>query len=625
MFNWEFVWLALFLGVVGSFNFNFQALSENPSRWFGKWIVRAVIYIVILNWIFWLIQPSIVSPYFNIFLILAGLWFLDIALGFGINGIFNKGKLISYGIFMFIFMAVGMTGCPIFRADDHHKLIGDVQEANWTETMAPVDEAHIRIVSKSQAQYLADKVLGESKDILGSRYNVGEVNICNVNGEIIWVAPLEFRGFWKWNKFETTPGYVLVSAEDNSRKPVLVDSLELEYLPSAFWGKNLNRHVYTNGYQGYQLRETSFELNDKYQPYFTISATKPTLGFGGAKTEGVIIVDPVTGDIEWYDVGQAPTWVDRVIPEEIAESYISKWGLYVEGWLNTVLEENNIVAPTPYDYGSDVWFVPSPDGQNYWFTGITSISSSDQSLVGAMMINTRNGQAYYYRLSGANEQAIYDAVTQALGADGQRWTPTQPIPYNIYGEWSFVVPIIGIDKPIFQRLAIVQAATLRMVIGKNKRSALSQYQRLLAESSGNTVAASYLSEMKTVTGSIARKGAEIQDGVTVYSILLNEVPDKLFTLTSQNNSEVLVARVGDQVTLIFLDTDEELVPVNQFDLHAIELKKSEIQIAYEVQVKASEKKLRQIEKKRQVKRTLDNMSDQELEELYELHQRQEKN
>ncbi|MCH7759737.1 hypothetical protein IID20_05270, partial [Patescibacteria group bacterium] len=159
----------------------------------------------------------------------------------------------------------------------------------------------------------------------------------------------------------------------------------------------------------------------------------------------------------------------------------------------------------------------------------------------------------------------------------------------------------------------------------NKRSALSQYQRLLAESSGNTFAPSYLSEMKTVTGSIARKGAEIQDGVTVYSILLNEVPDKLFTLTSQNNFEVLVAKVGDQVTLTFLDTDEALVPVNQFDLHAIEFRKSEIQTAYEIQVKASEKKLRQIEKKRQVKRTLDNLSDQDLEKLYKLYQQQENN
>ncbi|MDA2922981.1 hypothetical protein MYX07_06995 [Patescibacteria group bacterium AH-259-L07] len=626
MFQWEFVWLAGLLGVLGGFNFNFQELKTNIGKWFQVWLITAVSYAALLLYIFWAGMPSVVSPYLTIFITLAFLLLASLIIAGRRMGddsydlmAFPKGGAVVYGVFWLLFIVIALSGSEMFRAAEHRDLIGEVEPANWTEDMALVDVAHIREVSKEQAQYLADKVLGESEDILGSRYKVGEANVCNVNGEIVWVAPLEFRGFWKWRRFRTAPGYILVSAEDRTRKPVLVDTLKLEYLSSAYWSKNLKRHVYTHGYQGYQLRETSFEIDDSYRPYFTISATKPSIGFGGAKTEGVIVVDPKTGDRAWYDLGEAPSWVDRVIPEEIAESYITKWGKYVHGFWNTVFSELDVIAPTSYGAeGRDVFFVPSPDGRNFWFTGITSSSSDDQALVGVVMMNTQTGQAYRYRVSGANEESILDAVTQALGADAERWMPTQPIPYGIYGEVSFVVPVIGRDKPIFQRLAVVRDSNLELVIGKNKRSALSQYQRLLATSGSSTFAPTYQSETRTVTGEILRIGQEMQEGTTVYSILLSPVRSKLFTLSSSGNPEVLIAESGDTVTMRFLNTDEELVSVNEFDLHGVDLQKSEIQAAYESQVEKSEETLRKQEKRRKAKRSLENLSDEELEGLLRL-------
>lgn len=633
MFQWEFVWLAVLLGVLGGFNFNFQELKESPGKWIRVWAIVALVYVVVLVFVFWLSKPSVVSPYLTIFTTLAWMWFIGLIIAgfrmegkgrYSSDGAFPTGGAIVYAVFLVIFAGVALSGSGMFRAYAHRALIGDVEEANWTETIALIDESHIREVDITQAQYLADKVLGESKDILGSQYQVGKVNVCNVNGEIVWVAPLEFRGFWKWRRSQTSPGYVLVSAEDRTRKPVLVDTLKFEYLPSAYWSKNLRRHLYTNGYQGYQLRETSFEVDDNYRPYFTVSATKPTIGFGGAKTYGVIIVDPTTGEIEWHDIGDSPAWVDRVVPETIAESYIGKWGKYVHGFWNSVFSQLEVIKPTPYgSSGADVFFVTNPDGENFWFTGLTSVASSDQALVGVMMINTQTGETYRYNVSGADEESIFDTVSEGLGADGTRWRPTQPIPYNIYGEFSFVVPVIGRDKPLLQRVAIVRP-NLQFVLGKNKRAALSQYQRLLATSGSNTVAPTYLSEMRTVTGEILRIGQEMQEGTTVYSILLSSVPDKLFTLSSSGNPEVLIAAAGDSVTMRFLDTDEELVSVNEFDLHSVALQKSEIQTAYESQVEKSEETLRKQEKRRKAKRSLENLSDEELEELYRLKKEKER-
>ncbi len=622
MFNSEFIIPALLLGLIGGFNFNFdQARREGIGQYLGVWAVQAFIVTIITGFIFWAVQPAIVAPYESIFWFILIYWFINLIIVVFYTEKEPTAGFIIWIVFLFIFVGVGCSGCAVFRYGDYRNLIGQVKEGNWADDIPPVDEAHMRVVSKEQAQYLADKVLGESEEVLGSRYQVGEVNVCNVNGEIVWVAPLEFRGFWKWNRFKTTPGYVLVSAEDNNRKPVLVDTLQMRYLPSAFWGDNLLRHVYTHGYQGYKLREVSFELDDNYKPYFTISATAPTIGFSGEKTQGVIVVDPQTGKIDWYEMGKVPEWVDRVVPEELAESYFTDWGLYVNGFWNTIFAEEGIIVPTSYAYGPDVWFVPDRNGKNYWYTGMTSSSSSDQALVGVMMMDTRTGKAKYYRISGANEEAVIDAVTQSLGADAQRWQPTQPIPYQIYGELSFVVPVVGIDKPILQKVAIVRASNLSVALGDDKRSALRQYRRILS-SSGNVVAPTSQREVKEIKGRIVRKGWELQDETMIFYFLLDKSPDKLFAVTSSTSAEVVVAQVGDQVVMTFMDTDEEVVPVSSFDLLGVDLKKSEIQAAYEVQVEKSENKLRKLEKGKKAKETLENLPPEELQKIMEIYKSQ---
>jgi len=625
MFNLEFVIPAIVLGIIGGFNFNFsEAREENFGKYLGTWAIQSAIFTLITGFWFWLFKPSIVAPYPTIFWFLVVWWLIGLIIAGVRTDEFPSVGAIIYAIFIIIFMIQACGGCAALRHGEYRGLIGGVKEGNWNEDMAPVDEAHVRVVSKEQAQYLADKVLGESMEVLGSRYKVGKVDVCNVNGEIVWAAPLEFRGFRKWTQFKTTPGYVMVSAEDNNRKPVLVDTLKLKYLPSAFWGSNLHRYVYTHGYQGYQLRETSFEVDDNYKPYFTISATKPSISFYGPVTHGVIVVDPQTGNIKWQEPGKADPWIDRIIPEEIAESYINSWGKYVKGWWNSFWGEEGVIKGTPYAYGSDVWFVPDINGNNFWYTGMTSSSSEDQALVGVVLMSTRdNNSTKFYRVSGSNEQAVFDAVTQSLGADAQKWCPTQPIPYNIYGELSFVVPVVGIGKPILQKVAIVRASNLNVALGDDKRSALRQYQRILS-SNGNVIAPTHAHELRQVKGLVVRKGWEIQDDIMVFFFLLDSAPDKLFSVTSDNNAEVIIAQTGDRVSMTFLNTDEEIVPASEFDLIGINLKKSEVQTAYEFQVKESEDRTRQIEKIRADEREWENLSQSERRELIKIYREQKK-
>ncbi len=617
MFNLEFLVPAILFGIVGGFNFNFSELKENFSLYLRVWFFYGLGVAIFSGFIFWLAQPPIVAPYAGILWFLVLYWLIGLIIA-SVRGddppVFG---IIFYILFLVVFIIIGFSGSVMFKARDHQELIGEVKEANWLEDMSPVDESRIRVVSKEQAQYLADKILGESKDVLGAKYKVGYVDIINVNEEILWVAPLEFRGFWKWNRFRTSPGYIIVSAEDNTRQPILVDTLELRYLRSAYWQNNLRRHVYTNGYSNYKLREISFELDDDYNPYYIISATRPTISFFGQKTEGIIIVDPVNGEIEWQDIGNVYPWVDRVVPERLAERYISKWGRLVHGFWNTLFVEQGMIMPTKIANQSNVWFVPGKDNNNYWFTGLTSSSSSDQSLVGVMMMNTQTGEAKRYAISGPDESAIIDAVSQALGADGQNWRATQPIPYNIYGEFSFVVPVIGRSRPILQKIAIVQANTLNIAFGDNKRQALAQYRRVISSDTGNVFAPSNESEVQSVEGLVVRKGGEVQECYFIHFLLIDSYPSRLFSLSSDVSPEILVTEEGDSVSLSYIQTMEDVLSVLEFNNLSLQLEKSAAQKRSIERRRESEKTLESLREEKNVDLIFENLSPEEKRELIE--------
>lgn len=616
MFSLEFIVPAILLGIVCGINFRFQQFQQ-PSQYFSVWGIQSLIYGLVI-WIeFWSFQPSITSPYSTIWFNLFLFWIINLIITGATKQEFPSAGATIFIVFFIIWIIIGMTGSRMFRADDYKNLIGTVKEKNWAKDIAPVNESHIRIVSQEQSQYLADKVIGESKDILGSRYSVGNVNVCNVNGEILWVAPLEFLDFWKWTVYKTTPGYIMVSAEDNIRKPILVDTLHLKYTESAFWGSDLQRYVYTHGYAGYKLFEISFELDDNYKPFYTISAVKPTIGFSGLKTELVIVVDPQNGEIKSYEPGKAPKWIDRIIPEQVAESYMDYWGEYTHGWWNTIFIRKDIVKPTPYSDGANVWFVPGVNGENYWYTGITSFSDTDQSLVGVMLMDTKNGETFYYRLSGSNEEAIVGAVNQKLGANGDNWHATQPVPYNIYGELSFVVPVVGRDKPLLQKIAIVKASNLNIVMGDDKISALREYQRNFT-ADGNIAAATHQKLEKQISGKVIRKGFEMQGTTTTFFLLLDTNPSKLFSVDSNANPEILITQIGDAVKMSYIDTDEEIVHADIFDLSGVDLKKSKNQQQYEKDIAKSDASARVVEQTRDDKKEVENLSPEELHKLLEL-------
>lgn len=523
------------------------------------------------------------------------------------------------------------ASAPILHTTAHNQLIGTVETKVFSEDMPIVDATHIRLVPKETALTLAKKVLGQAKDgnILGSQLEIDKssVAIQEVQGELWWILPLDFSGFFQWNNRKVVPGYIRVSAQDPTREAQLIDadpvsgkSFELKYTRCAYLGSSLKRNVYFK-YPTIARQEFTFEVDDNWYPYYVISATHPTIGFMGYQTEGVIIADPQTGEMSLKKGGDIPEWVDRVKPLEQALEQAQKWGSYSKGWWNAVFAKRDIQKPTSYSGGQDMWFIKKGDTK-YWFTGMTSYQSTDQSLVGMMFIDTRatkGGNAIYYSMQGTDENGVVEAADSSLGADSARWQPAQPIPYNVYGTPTWVLPIVS-SEGIFQKVTLVSVDNINILATETTLDrAFARYRTLLTQR-GNEFAPTGMSDLKQIGPvRVVRVGDTVLGGDKTFFLMVENQNDKIFTSSGEVDDTRLVAVVeaGDMVYLSFLDTQEPMIPLEKITIEGIELKVSSVQEAYDAQREISKKSEDEITQTRDIETEWDKLSPEEKRDLWE--------
>jgi hypothetical protein len=449
-------------------------------------------------------------------------------------------------IIILIVLMVTAPIVPLFQTKTLHELPGaDVSN----EKINSIDISHIRQVPIEFAYWKADKVIGD----LGYKVQVGQINIQLINDHLYWVSPLELGNFWKWLKFKTSPGFVMVDAEDPEEKVERVDDLELKYMKSAFFQKNVYRHVYQK-YPFYRLSEITFELDDEKNPRWVVSASKPTVWFTGEQVLGVIIVDAKTGEMEFHQ--KIPKWVDRVIPEVLAEKYNYWYGAYTNGFWNTKFSQKDMHVPTTSNGVIDVFAVRGPSGM-YWFTGHTSPSTADKSLMGYSMMNTQTGKfTYYSNVSGYyNEDAAVSNANSKV-SNFQGYWGAQPIFYNLFGELTWVVPILSSNSKL-QRIALVHAETGYVVVEEKLTDSLAEYKEWLREKgleveTGTETDAGY----KTVEGVVSR----INDDLVV----LQGENKHIFKISMENN-EAKITKEGDSVRIKYIESESTIVDVKEFD------------------------------------------------------------
>lgn len=473
--------------------------------------------------------------------------------------VFWKIPALLVGIsILYSFVLPFFSSHPVFRNQDFRNLIGKVANGEkLTYHIAPISMNEIRVVDESLAHLLGEKILG-SQPALGSQAQLQEFFIQKVNGKLYWIAPLEHSGFFKWmNNKQGTTGYVMVSAT-NERDVKLVQEVNgkplfLKYQREAYFGSNLHRYLYFNGYNTTGLADFSFEIDDDGVPYWVVTKYAKKVGFSGNDATGVVVVNAQNGAIKEYSIKNTPIWVDRIQPISFIKDQLNDWGEYVKGYWN-FSNENKLQIT------EDLTLVYGKDNKSYWYTGITSVGK-DESAVGFVLVDTRTKETTFYKQSGATEFAAQSSAQGKVQEKG--FQASLPIPYNINNIPTYVMTLKD-NGGLVKMYAMVSISDYTIVgTGNTMREALTAYKTAF-NSSGNKINSGEKSARKVVESVVVRIQNDVKNGNSFYYFTVEDYPN-IFVGSSQISNQLPITAVGDTVKISFDLDSEEIVDVSTFE------------------------------------------------------------
>ena len=438
--------------------------------------------------------------------------------------------------FIVVNLAVSLITSPVFMSKSYRELMPVVDNHSFTEDVEDYNTMQIPVVDRALAEKLGDKKLGE--DNLGSQFNVGKYYMICHNNNLYWIAPIEFNGFFPWVNRQVSPGYVMINA--NNPADVTVVKTELRYTESAFFNSDLSRKNYFNAPTAWRAEDAHLELTDEGEPRFVETIYTNKIGYlNGRDILGVIVTNPYTGESEYFDYLDAPTWINHVLTEEIIIDQLNHWGVYVNGFFNSVFAKNEVL-----EVSTGVNYVYS-NGNMYLQTGMTSVGS-DESIVGVMMVDMRTKEAFFYRIGGATE---YAAAQSAIGKDQEkRYAASDPIMINLGGTPTYFL-MLKDDEGLVKRYAYVNVKDYRLVAtGETKDEALVEYKKLIE---GNDTADF---EERTVKEILPVS----VDGTTYYYMRLEkkagdseDFETRVFRVSVKVNASLPFVKVGDTVRITY--------------------------------------------------------------------------
>jgi hypothetical protein len=502
-----------------------------------------------------------------------------------------------------IFVIRGCSGCALIKANDYANMIGKVDTREWTQDVQPKDPAHVRMVPDSLAMWLANKQLGEVPGAIGSQFSVDfdHMTLQLIKGELWYVAPLDFNGYAVWSSTHASPGFVMVHGEDPMRPVIVKTNHKLVYTDKAWFGSQMERHLWLAGYYTSALTDFSFEVDENGKPWWVVSKYEPTLAWSGEKILGVVLLDPETGATTEYPLGSIPNWIDRAVPPSFVENYVSWKGEYSLGWWNSFWDKKNITRPEKplLNYGAN--------GDPQWVTCVTSSNNKDQSMVGLYYTDARTGESVFYHSVGGTEASVVTAVNNAVSY--KKWHGTDPVLYNIYGVMTAIVPLLG-EHHTYQGVAFVRVDNLEVAHGENQFTAMREYQKLLSRN-GQQITPENIREAENVVSEVLRIAQEVRGGETVYYLQVKK-DSIIYTGSSELSAKLPLTRIGDPVVITYVHGEQTVVPMMKFDNLAIHVQISPEQLAVQNRVEARQEQVTTGSEVKTARDNLNKMSDEEL-------------
>jgi hypothetical protein len=466
------------------------------------------------------------------------------------------------GIAVLLLFIVFFTLQPLFLADNKFD-IADGEEVT-AEDLDPVNEESIPVVPRSYAQYRSDIMMGQLDN--PAFYNLGNTRIQRIDDALYWVTPIEYDGFFRWMRSDAVPGFIIVSADNPREDPQLIET-DMNYVPSGFFHENLERHV-RMAYPDVVMLDTTFEVDGDGNPRYIVNYGHFTEFRRVADVDGVIVVDPATGDMEQYEAEEAPEWVNRIYPPHIAQERNDWFGIYKQGLINRFFGREGLTEPTGWGSDDTVTGVVNEDLQLSWFTDHMRLQSEGQeasrSMVGFTMFDARTGDLRYFRdASGSlNGRTAMDLAERTFRRDD--YVAGTPSLYNIYGQYTWVVPLMDRNS-VLREIMLVNGQDENVYgYGETKQEAFNAYQLELSSEVDDEVVPGEFSDMEEETVIVERVYHwDREENVTVRLWMAGK--ERIFTLNASSHPTAVFIEPGDEITISYMDNNETVQPIEELE------------------------------------------------------------
>lgn len=400
-----------------------------------------------------------------------------------------------------------------------------------------------------------------------SYYELGNLQIQKIDGKYVYIAPVEFSGFFKWMNGDVTPGYFTVSATDSSANPKFIKA-EMSYTPSSFFNKKIERHMRMNYPNTIFYGDVQLEVDDDGKPYYIRSYGEFISARNGFEVKGIVMVDPKTGKTNSYTLNKVPDFIDGAVSPEAVSLQNSYFGNYIHGFWNSKFGKSDVKLPSDEGTEANVSPIFNENGDMFYFTDFTSPKEGVDSMLGYSLTNARTGEATYY--TGNMEESYMDSqgALQIIEKKfiEKKWYGAMPVLYNFYGEASWLSPVLD-SNGFLQNYFIVSAANPEIsVYGSTPAEALKQYKTAL-QRGGGTVKGSSKAEEKHASGTIVRVYKEKSGEYTIVTFLLDN--NKNYTVSSENSPLSIYLKEGDVVKVTYLDTEEDFLPAKKVEIEGL--------------------------------------------------------
>ena len=455
---------------------------------------------------------------------------------------FIKQQCLPVGILFLALIAVALVGAilsaPIFRAAAYRDLL-TVENGKFTEDISQISFDEIPTLDRSSAEYLGDRQMGTLSDMVSQFEYSNDSTQINYQGRPVRVAPIAYADLIKWftNRGDGLPAYVLVDMVSQEAQVVrLPEGQGMKYSFSEPLGRNILRHLRFR-YPTYLFDTPQFEIDEEGTPYWIAPRVVKTIGlFGGTDIQGAVLCNAITGECQYYDIAEVPTWVDNVYtPDLIMEQY-DYHGTLVNGFLNSILGQRDVTVTTEgYNYialNDDV----------YVYTGVTS-ANADQSNLGFLLSNQRTKETKFYDAPGATE---YAAMSSAEGeVQDLGYTATFPLLLNIAGEPTYFIPLKDATN-LVKSYAMVNVAQYQLVAVAGSVSQCEQvYVELLSQ---RGIVDEAVREETQVSGVVEDLRSAVMEGSTYFFIRL-EGDQVYYAVSAAENPVAVLLDLGDRVTI----------------------------------------------------------------------------